>query len=86
MLFTVFPLIYVLYFEEFLIHDSHGFMILKKFDRRWACVIFRSIPNLRACTGQTHRRTDELIWGGLGNLRFLQVNMHLWNTLHILVS
>jgi len=30
MLFTVFPLIYVLYFEEFLIHDSRGFMILKK--------------------------------------------------------
>ena len=29
MLFTVFPLIYVLYFKEFLIHDSHGFMILK---------------------------------------------------------
>jgi len=29
MLFTVFPLVYVLYFEEFLIHDSHGFMILK---------------------------------------------------------
>jgi len=30
MLFTVFPLVHVLYFEEFLIHDSHGFMILKK--------------------------------------------------------
>ncbi len=29
-LFTVFPLVYVLYFEEFLIHDSRGFMILKK--------------------------------------------------------
>jgi len=29
MLFTVFTLIYVLYFEEFLIHDSRGFMILK---------------------------------------------------------
>jgi len=29
-LFTVFPLIYILYFEEFLIHDSRGFMILKK--------------------------------------------------------
>ena len=29
MLFTVFPLVYVLYFEEFLIHDSRGFMILK---------------------------------------------------------
>jgi len=27
---TVFPLVYVLYFEEFLIHDSRGFMILKK--------------------------------------------------------
>jgi hypothetical protein len=23
---------------------------------------------------QTDRLTDELIWGGLGNLRFLQVN------------
>jgi hypothetical protein len=30
MLFTVFPLVYVLDFEEFLIHDSRGFMILKK--------------------------------------------------------
>jgi len=29
-LFTVFPLVYVLYFEEFLIHDSRGFMTLKK--------------------------------------------------------
>jgi len=29
MLFTVFPLVYVLYFEEFLIHDSRAFMILK---------------------------------------------------------
>ena len=29
MLFNVFPLVDVLYFEEFLIHDSHGFMILK---------------------------------------------------------
>jgi len=29
MLFTVFPLVYVLYFKEFLIHDSRGFMILK---------------------------------------------------------
>jgi len=26
---TVFLLVYVLYFEEFLIHDSRGFMILK---------------------------------------------------------
>jgi len=30
MLFTVIPLVYVLYFEEFLIHNSRGFMILKK--------------------------------------------------------
>ena len=31
MLFPVFTLVYdVLYFEEFLIHDSRGFMILKK--------------------------------------------------------
>ena len=29
MSFTVFTLVYVLYFEEFLIHDSRGFMILK---------------------------------------------------------
>ena len=26
---AVFPLVYVLYFEEYLIPDSHGFMILK---------------------------------------------------------
>jgi len=24
---------------------------------------------------RTHGRTDELIWGGLGNLRFRQVNL-----------
>ena len=30
MLLTVFTLVYVLHFEEFLIHDSRGFMILKK--------------------------------------------------------
>jgi hypothetical protein len=29
MLFTVFTLANVLYFKEFLIHDSRGFMILK---------------------------------------------------------
>ena len=29
LLFTVFTLANVLYFEEFLIHDSRGFMILK---------------------------------------------------------
>ena len=29
MIFTVFTLVCVLYFEEFLIHDSRGFMILK---------------------------------------------------------
>jgi len=27
--FMLFTLLYVLYFEEFLIHDSRGFMILK---------------------------------------------------------
>ena len=31
MLFTVFTLVYVLYFEEILIHNSHGFMILKNY-------------------------------------------------------
>jgi len=33
MLFTVFPLVYVLYFEEFLIHDSRGvsFMLFTVF-------------------------------------------------------
>ena len=30
MLYTVFPLVYLLYFEEFLIQDSRGYMILKK--------------------------------------------------------
>jgi len=30
MLFIVFPLVYVLYFEECLIQDSRGFMVLKK--------------------------------------------------------
>ncbi len=27
---------------------------------------------------QTHRQTDKLIWGGLGNLQFLQVNSSLF--------
>ncbi len=74
MLFTVFPLIYVLYIEEFLIHDSRGFMI--QIERIcWACAIFRSIHNLQARTdGRMDRQTDELIRVGLGNLRFLQVN------------
>ena len=80
MLFTVFPLIYVLYSKECLFYDSRGFMILNKFDRIcWACAISHSIPNLQARTdrrtdGQTDRQTDELIPVGLGNLRFLQVN------------
>ena len=72
MLFTVFPLVCVLYFKEFLIHDSRGLMILNFFDRIcWACAIFRSIPNPQA---RTDGQTDELIRVGLGNLRFLQVN------------
>jgi len=29
MFFTVFTLVYVLYFEDFLFRDSHGFIILK---------------------------------------------------------
>ena len=29
MIFTVFTLVYVLYIKEFMICDSHGFMILK---------------------------------------------------------
>ncbi len=29
--------------------------------------------------GQTDRQTDELIWGGLGNLRFLQVNRYQYS-------
>ena len=60
MIFTVFPLIYVLYFEEFLIHDSRGFMILKNYlPILWACAIFDSIPNLQArIDGGTHGWTD----------------------------
>jgi len=41
----------------------------------WACVIFRSILNLQACTD---RWTDKLIRVGLGNLRFLQVKYFVW--------
>jgi len=54
--------------------DSHGFMILNLIC--WACAIFCWIPNLQACTmyERTDGQTDKLIWGGLGNLRFLQVN------------
>ena len=35
-----------------------------------SCIV-RSVSTDR----QTDRRTDELIWGGLGNLRFLQVHL-----------
>jgi len=37
---------------------------------------------------QTDRQMDELIWGGLGNLRFLQVNNIISSHVHtgVLVS
>ena len=36
-------------------------------------MIFRRIIKSYLTDGRTDRQTDELIWGGLGNLRFLQV-------------
>ena len=90
MLFAVFPLIYVLYSKECLFYDSRGFMILNKFDRIcWACAISRSIPNLQVrvdgwADRQTDRQmdgqTDELIWVGLGKLRFLKVKYFMYKS------
>jgi hypothetical protein len=40
----------------------------------WARAIFRRIIN-SDITQRTDSQTDELIWVGLGNLRFLQVNL-----------
>ena len=37
----------------------------------WAWAIFRKIIK----RDLTDRRTDKLIWGGLGNLQFLQVHV-----------
>jgi hypothetical protein len=37
------------------------------------CIV-RSVSTDRLTDGRTDGQTDELIWGGLGNLRFLQVN------------
>ena len=41
----------------------------------WAWAIFRR--KLKSGS-RKDRMTDELIWGGLGNLRFLQVNISIW--------
>ena len=68
-------LAYVLFWGEFLILNSRGFLILRRIIDWicWACAIFWSIPNLQVCSdGQT----DELIRVELGNLlRFLQVKV-----------
>ena len=82
MLFTVFPLIY-----EFIskISDS-GFTWIHDFEENLAesvgPVLFsaqylmcRHVQTDKRTHGQTDGLTDKLIWGGLGNLRFLQVNV-----------
>jgi len=52
----------------------------------YVCTYGRTTSIYGLTDGRRDRQTDELIWGGLGNLRFLQVNMHLWSFLHIIVS
>jgi hypothetical protein len=98
MLCTVFPLVYVLYFEKFLIHNSCGFMILKKIRLNLLGLCYFPLNTLsagmcRQTDGRTDGRmdglTDELIWGGLGNLRFLQVKGYLfayWRVYDILCT
>jgi len=59
MLFTVFTLANVLYFEEFMIQNDRIC---------WACAIFCTIPNLQACTDgrtdvRTYGRTDVRTYG-----------------------
>ena len=46
----------------------------------WAWAIFRRIIK-NDIRGRTDGLTDDLIWGGLGNLRFLQVNTETHHTL-----
>ena len=60
MLFTLLALVYVLYFEEFLIHNHVDSWFWRIIDRIcWVCAIFSSIPNLQACTDrQTDRQMD----------------------------
>ncbi len=65
LLFTVFPFVYVLYFEEFLIHNSPQYLICMHVwtdNRQTDRTVF---PYLRT-DGQTDRQTDKLIWRGLG--------------------
>ena len=42
----------------------------------WARAIFRRIIKSDITDRRMDRQSDELIWGGLGNLRFLQVNRY----------
>ena len=58
MLFTVFPLVYVLYFEEFLIHDSRGFMILKNNSPNLLGLYYFPLNTLPAGMYGTDLRTD----------------------------
>ena len=74
MIFTVFTLIDVLYFREFLIHDSCEFMILKNNRPKLLGLRHFLLNTLSASPyGQTEGQTDTLIRVGLGNLQFLQV-------------
>jgi len=77
MLFTVFPLVYVLYFEEFLIHDSRGLMIFEEnLTESVGPVPFSAQYLICRPVQQTDGQTDELIRVGLGHLRFFQVKYH----------
>ncbi len=82
MLFTVFHLIYVLlYFEDFLIHDSSGFMILENLTESFGPVPFSAQYRIcrpvrtdeqtdRRIDGRTDGQTDELIQVGPAGYEF----------------
>jgi len=85
MLFTVFPLVYLLYFLFRRISDSR-FMWIHDLTESVGPVPFsaqylicRPVRTDGQTDGQIDGQTDELIRVGLGNLRFLQLQVfYLW--------
>ncbi len=62
-----------IHFEKYLTRDLRQFTCFKQYFTKSVGPRQLSTEKLKVYF-QTDRQTDELIWGGLGNLRFLQVN------------